>query len=223
MLENGIAEPTTSAWSSPCILVMPDGTFRFCTDYRKVNAVTKPDSYPLPRMDDCIDSVGSATFVSKFDLLKGYWQVPLTDRAKKNSAFVIPDGLFQYKVMAFGMRNAPAAFQCLVNMVLSGLPGCAAYLDDVVVYSTSWPEHIMPITTLFDRLSQANVAECVFLPARWRYVVISAYSNPSHFFCDPSHLPVIWKVGCAVVQYVGGTSLVLVLINVLLQPLTTCV
>ena len=66
------------------------------------------------------------------------------------------------------------------------------------------------------------VAGCVFLPARWRCVVISAYCNPSHFFCDPSHLPVIWKVCWAVVQYVGGTSLVLVLINFLLQPLTTC-
>ena len=69
----------------------------------------------------------------------------------------------------------------------------------------------------------AIVEECVFLPSRWRYVVISAYCNPSHFFCDPSHLPVIGKVACGAVQYVGGTSLVLVLINVLLQPLTTCV
>ena len=79
---------------SPCLLVnKPDGSFRFCTDYRKVNAVTKPDSFPLPRVDGCIDQVGSAQFVSKFDLLKGYWQLPLTKRAQDISAFITPFGL----------------------------------------------------------------------------------------------------------------------------------
>ncbi|KAL1267343.1 hypothetical protein QQF64_032706, partial [Cirrhinus molitorella] len=78
LLENGLAEPSFSPWSSPCLLVpKPDGTFRFCTDYRKVNSVTVPDSYPMPRMEDCIDSLGSAKFVTKLDLLKGYWQIPL--------------------------------------------------------------------------------------------------------------------------------------------------
>ena len=81
MLTNGIAEPCASSWASPCILVpKPDGTFRFCSDFCKVNNVTKPDSFPLPRMEDCIDQVASAKFVSKFDLLKGYWQVPLSAR-----------------------------------------------------------------------------------------------------------------------------------------------
>ena len=91
MLSNGIAEPSSSAWASPCVLVpKPDKMQRFCTDYRKVNSVTKPDSYPLPRMDDCVDQVGSARFISKFDLLKGYWQVPLSQRAWEISAFVTP-------------------------------------------------------------------------------------------------------------------------------------
>ncbi len=92
LLDNRLAEPSFSAWSSPCLLVnKPDESYRFCTDYRKLNSVTKPDCYPLPRMDDCVDGVGSATFVSKFDLLKGYWQVPLTTRARELSAFVTPD------------------------------------------------------------------------------------------------------------------------------------
>ncbi|KAJ8026619.1 hypothetical protein HOLleu_31507 [Holothuria leucospilota] len=69
--------------------------------YREVNAVTRTDSYPIPRIDDCIDRIGKATYVSKFDLLKGYWEIPLTERARKISAFVTPDGLFQYKVMPF--------------------------------------------------------------------------------------------------------------------------
>lgn len=104
LLEYGFAVPSSSSWSSPCLLVpKPKGNFRFCTDYLKVNSITKPDSYPLPRMDDCIDRVGAAKFVTKLDLLKGYWQVPLMTRASEISAFVTPDNFLQYKRMAFGM------------------------------------------------------------------------------------------------------------------------
>lgn len=84
MLENSIAEPSSSSWASPCLLVpKSDGTLRFYTDFRKVNANTKPDQFLLPRIEDCVDQVGSAKFVSKLDLLKGYWQVPLSDRAQE--------------------------------------------------------------------------------------------------------------------------------------------
>ena len=122
-----------SAWGSPCILVgKSDGTFHFCIDYRCVNAVTRPDCYPLPRLYDCIDHMGSAVYLSKFDLLKGYWQIPLMSRAKEISAFATPDDFLSYRVMAFGMRNASATFQRLINTVLSDKPDCDAYLDDVV-------------------------------------------------------------------------------------------
>lgn len=98
LLENDFIEPSSSSWSSPCLLVpKPDGSYRMCTDYRKVNSVTKTDTFPIPRMDDCIDKVGKAKYVTKFDLLKGFWRVPLTDRAKEISAFVTPKGLYQYK------------------------------------------------------------------------------------------------------------------------------
>lgn len=80
-----------------------DKSPRFCTDYRKVNAVTKPDAYPLPQIEDCIDWVGAARFVSQFDLLTGYWQIPLIDRARELSAFITPSGLFLYTVMSFGL------------------------------------------------------------------------------------------------------------------------
>lgn len=86
-------------------------------------------------MEDCIDQVGSATFVSKFDLLKGYWQVPLSKRACEIAAFVTPTGLFSYRVMPFGLRNAPATFQRLMNRVVGDLEVCLVYLDDVVIYS----------------------------------------------------------------------------------------
>ncbi len=170
LLENSLAEPSFSSWAFPCILVKQSGgSHRFCTDYRKVNALTKPDSYPLPRIEDCIDQVGSATYVSKFNLLKGYWQVPLTSRAQEISAFVIPSGLFSYKVMSFGLRNAPATFQRLMNRVIAGLEGCAVYLDDVVVYSDTWLEHKCRIRALFDRLAAANLtvnlSKCEFAKA----------------------------------------------------------
>ena len=175
MLENGIAEPSSSSWASPCLLVeKSDKSPRFCTDYRKVNAVSKPDAYPLPRMEDCIDQVGAARFVSKFDLLKGYWQIPLTDRAKEISAFITPSGLFSYTVMSFGLRNAPATFQRLMNRVVSGLEGCAVYLDDVVVYSNTWEQHLDRISDLFVRLSDArltvNLAKCEFAKATVVYL-----------------------------------------------------
>ena len=87
---------------SPCILVpKPDGTFCMCTDYRKLNSVTKMDTFLIPRIDDCIDNIGKPNTLQNFDLLKGFWQIPLTDRAKEISAFVSPDRLYQYKVMPF--------------------------------------------------------------------------------------------------------------------------
>ncbi|KAJ8049035.1 hypothetical protein HOLleu_01585 [Holothuria leucospilota] len=158
MLDHDIIEPSNSEWSSPCILVpKPDGGYRFCTDYRKVNAVTRTDSYPIPRIDDCIDRIGKATYVSKFDLLKGYWEIPLTERARKISAFVTPDGLFQYKVMPFGMKNSPMTFQRLVNNLTSNLENCEVYVDDLIVYSNSWDEHVQHIKALFDKLAKANL------------------------------------------------------------------
>lgn len=133
MLDNAIAVPSSSSWPSPSLLVgKSDGSPRFCTDYRKVNKVTKADCYPLPRMEDCIDLVGSASFVIKFDLLKGFWKVPLSACAREISAFVTPFGLYEYTVMSFGLRNALATFQRLMNLVVAGLDGCAFSLDDVV-------------------------------------------------------------------------------------------
>lgn len=167
MLKNEMIEPSQSQWSSPCLLVPKAGNcYRFCTDFRKVNDLTKVDAYPMPRVDDCIDKVGKAKFVSKFDLLKGYWQVPLTERAVEVSAFVVPDGFYQYKVMPFGMRNASATFQRMMNNVIWELEGCDVYIDDLVIVSDTWEEHVMRIRALFDRLKKANLsvnlAKCEF-------------------------------------------------------------
>jgi len=119
--------------------------------------VTKADSYPLPRIEDCIDRIGHSRYVTKFDLLKGYWQVPLTNRAKEISAFVTPDGLYQYKVMPFGMQNAPATFQRLINHIIRDVPGCEAYIDDVIIYSDCWEDHVKQIHAFFEYLNAANL------------------------------------------------------------------
>ena len=157
MLENDIIEPSCSEWSSPCVLVpKPDKSYRFCTDFRKVNVVTKTDSYPIPRIDDCIDKIGHAKYVTKFDLLKGYWQVPLTERAIEVCAFVTPHGLYQDKVMPFGMTNSPATFQRLMNQVISDLDDCECYIDDVVIYSDTFEQHMKQIHQFFERVSMAN-------------------------------------------------------------------
>jgi hypothetical protein len=158
LLENDFIEPSQSNWSSPCLLVpKPDGSYRMCTDYRKLNNVTKADTFPIPRIDDCVDKIGTAKYVSKFDLLKGFWQIPLTERAKEVSAFVTPKGLYQYKVMPFGMRNSPATFQRLINSVIADIEGCEGYIDDVVIYSDTWEEHLMIMRKFFKRLSEANL------------------------------------------------------------------
>ena len=119
LLENDFIEPSNSSWSSTCVLVpKPDKKFQMCIDYRKVNAVTKTDSYPMPRIDDYMDQIGHLNYFTTFDLLKGFWQIPLTDRAKECSAFVTPNGLYQYKVMPFGMKNS---FLGMVGYLLKSL------------------------------------------------------------------------------------------------------
>ena len=156
LLANDFIEPSNSNWSSPCILVpKPDGSYRMCTDYRKVNNVTKSDSFPIPRMEDCIDRIGKAKYVTKFDSLKGFWQVPLTPRAKEISVFVTPSGLYQYKVMPFGMKNSPATLQRLINSIISDIDGCDAYIDDLIIASETWEDHIRIIRELFERHSKA--------------------------------------------------------------------
>lgn len=174
LVANGFAVPCFSAWSSRCLLVpKSDRTQWFCTDYGRVNAVTKPDLFPLLLMEDCIDNVGSASFVTKLDMLKGYWQVPLMERAAEISAFVTPDDFLNYRVMAFRLRNAPATFQRL-SQVLGGVSNCKAYLDDIVVYSNTWDEHLTTLSTVFNRLLDAsrtlNLAKCEFGKATITYL-----------------------------------------------------
>ncbi|KAJ1130785.1 hypothetical protein NDU88_009132 [Pleurodeles waltl] len=164
MLDLKVIEPSDSPWSSPVVLVPkanPQGgkkELRFCVDYRGLNAVTRTDAHPIPRADELIDRLGAAKFLSTFDLTSGYWQIALSPRAKERSAFSTPEGHFQFKVMPFGMKNAPATFQRLVNRVLSGLESfSAAYLDDIAVFSSTWRDHLVHLKEVLQALLQAGL------------------------------------------------------------------
>ena len=112
LLEKKLIEPASGAWSSPVVLVKKkDGGWRFCIDYRKLNAVTIQDAYPLPRIDESLDALAGSRLFSTLDLVSGYWQVPLDAEGQEKSAFATRSGLWKWKVLPFGLTSAPATFQ----------------------------------------------------------------------------------------------------------------
>ena len=135
-----------------------NGDVRFCVDFRKLNQVALFDAYPMPRVEDVLESVGPAKYISTLDLARGYWQVPLAEGAKDKTAFTTPFGLFEFTVMPFGLHNAPATFQRLMNRVLQRCQKFAqAYIDDVVVFSKTWEEHLEHLRAVLTALQQAGL------------------------------------------------------------------
>ncbi|GBM59103.1 Transposon Ty3-G Gag-Pol polyprotein, partial [Araneus ventricosus] len=135
MVDNGIIEESSGPWALPIVLVKKkDGSTRFCVDYRKLNEITIKDSYPLPRIDDTLDALNGSQWFSILDLKGGYWQVEIQPEDKEKTAFTTGQGLWQFKVMPFGLCNAPATFERLMETVLRGLTSeaCLVYLDDII-------------------------------------------------------------------------------------------
>ena len=166
LLERGYIRPSSSPWASPMVTVKKlDGSARLCVDLRKVNELTRQTPFYMPRVEEVLEGVGQAAFISKLDLSKGYYQVQLTERAIPRTAFTSHKGTFEFTLMPFGVKNAPAAFQSLMQTVLANHSAHAtAYMDDVVIFSSSWDEHIQHIDTVLETLRQAgltaNPAKC---------------------------------------------------------------
>lgn len=145
MLRDDVIRPSRSPWAAPVVLVKKkDGTLRFCVDYRRLNKITKKDVYPLPRIDDALDRLCSAKYFSSMDLKSGYWQIEVDERDREKTAFITPDGLYEFTAMPFGLCSAPATFQRLMDTVLADLKWqtCLVYLDDVVVFAPTFQEHL---------------------------------------------------------------------------------
>ena len=160
MLSKDVIQRSSSPWASPVVLVgKKDGSIRFCIDYRKVNSITRKDAYPLPHMDDTLDTLTGSKWFSTLDLISGYWQVEIEKKDREKPAFCTSDGLFEFKVMPFGLCNARATFQHLMDMVLAGLKwtNCLVYIDDIIVIGKTFSEHLTNLTQVLNRLREAGL------------------------------------------------------------------
>jgi len=158
-----------SPWASPVVIVeKKDETKRFCVDYRRLNHTTKSDCFPLPRIDELLESFRTANWFTTIDLASGYWQVEMAEEDKEKTAFITHQGLYEFNVMPFGLKNAPETFQRLMNYVLQEYIGkfVAVYLDDIIIYSKTFEQHIDHIKTIFKALRKAilkiKLKKCYF-------------------------------------------------------------
>ena len=160
MVDNGIIRPSKSPWNCPIILVRKKGKTRFVCDYRDLNKVTKKDTYPLPNIKDCIENMEGTNYWSTMDAASAYWAVNVKESDREKTAFSIPNGKYEFKVMPFGLCNAGATYQRLIDICLSGLPSdrIIAYLDDIVIFSKTYEEHLSDIEKVFARLRTSNVS-----------------------------------------------------------------
>lgn len=198
MLEKKIISPSSSPWSSPAVLVRKkDGTVRFCADYRKLNACTVKDAYPLPRIDDTLDALSGAQWYCTLDLASGFWQVEMSPQDKEKTAFALGQGLYEFNVMPFGLCNAPSTFERLMEMVLKGLQWhrCLVYLDDVVVFGKNFSETLINLQEVLTCFQDANLrlkpSKCCLFQESVTF--LGHRISREGVSCDPEKLEVIKK------------------------------
>ena len=176
LLELGIIRPSVSPWSSSVVTVKKkDGGVRICIDFRAVNSITQPDPYQMPLIEEILEMLASARFISKVDLNKGFHQIPIEPADIPKTAFCTPWGKFEFCVMPFGLRNGPAVFQRLMDRILhSDKDMSQVYIDDIAIFSSSWEEHCSHIARVLDRLRKAgltaNVSKCQWGQTRCEFL-----------------------------------------------------
>ncbi|GFW77463.1 hypothetical protein TNCV_2498561 [Trichonephila clavipes] len=174
LLEKDIIEECESPYGAPVVLIpKPNNQFHLCIDYRKLNEVTVPDTYPLPRMDDLLQEAKHTAYISTIDLKSGYYQVNVNPADRGKTAFVCPFGTYRFKRMPFGLKNAPATFQRLMDIFRRGL-SVLAYLDDIIIMSLTFEQHLADLEAVFKRLMdfklRANREKCQFSCSRVKYL-----------------------------------------------------
>ncbi|KAL8598501.1 hypothetical protein ACOMHN_051289 [Nucella lapillus] len=160
MLELGVIEPSRSPYSAPVVIVRKkSGEHRFCVDYRRLNNVTKVDAEVIPNVEDLFAQISTpkSKYFLRIDLSKGYWQIALSEDSKEATAFSTPMGLFQWRVLPFGMVNAPAVFTRMMRTLLKGLKGVENFMDDILIASETWEEHMSQLAEVLLRLRRANL------------------------------------------------------------------
>ncbi|XP_038074478.1 uncharacterized protein LOC119742537 [Patiria miniata] len=158
MLRMGIIELSDSPYASPIVLVKkPDGTNRFCIDFRKLNKVTVFDAEPIPNQEQIFTKLSKCHYFTKIDLTKGYWQVPLKPEVKPKTAFIAPNGLYQFIVMPFGLINAPATFSRIMRALLKDMNNVSNYIDDILLHTQSWEVHVQALNELLSRLRKSGL------------------------------------------------------------------
>jgi hypothetical protein len=160
LLGSGLIQPSKSQWTSPVVVVeKKNGKKRLCVDYRKLNSVTKKDSYPLPRIDDMLDTLTGSQWFTSLDLSSGFWQVEMEEKDREKTTFITRFGTFEFTVMPFGLCNAPATFQRLMDTVLRDIlwQNVVVYVDDINIGSKTFDEHLLHLEQVFLRLRQSGL------------------------------------------------------------------
>ena len=178
MLADGIVEPCQSPWCSPVLLVKKKSReHRFCFDGRRLNSVTVRDAYPLPRVDKILDQLRDAKFLSTLDLRQAFWQIPLDEESKAKTAFSVPGrGLFRYTVLPYGLADSPKRMQRLIDQVFGPElePHVFCYIDDLIIATSSYEEHVRVLREVYRRLAEANLIvnfdKCHFCQPSLKYL-----------------------------------------------------
>ena len=159
LFSKGYIVPSSSPWASPMVTVRKaDGSARLCVDFRRINSLTRQQPFFMSRVEEVIEGIGRARFISKLDLSKGFYQVELTEEAKQKTAFTCHRGAFHFTRMPFGVKNAPACFQALMQRVLANVTEFATpYMDDVVIFSATWDDHVIHIESVLQSIGKAGL------------------------------------------------------------------